>query len=219
MAASGVLTYAFQILAARRLGADEFGRIAVLWGGVFLLAIVVFRPLEQLLSRTIAHRLAQSDEIRSVLRLVALVVTVVFALIIGGSLATWSLVTDRLFGGNGFLTAMLLAGTVFYGLQYIVRGLLGGVRWFEGYASILLADGGGRLVVALPLLAVGSVNLAAAAVAVAGLTGLAAPFLRTRRWLPDLRAAVEGGGDAFELREGLRFVGPTGVVAAADQLL
>ena len=217
MAASGVLTYAFQILAARRLDAGQFGRIAVLWGGVFLLAIVLFRPLEQTLSRAIAHRLANGEEIRSVLRSVALVAIVVFCLIVAASLGTWSVVTNRLFEGDGYMTAMLLAGTCFYGLQYIVRGLLGGVRWFQGYSAVLLADAAGRIAVALPLLAVASPHLAASAVAAAGLLGALAPFVWARRWLPALR--TDGAGEPFDSRSGLRFAGPAAVVAASDQLL
>ena len=60
MVVSGVLTYAFQIARGAQLGAEAFGQIAVLWGGVFLLAIVLFRPLEQTLSRSIANRLARA---------------------------------------------------------------------------------------------------------------------------------------------------------------
>ena len=75
MVVSGVLVYAFQILAARSLGAQEFGQVAVLWGAVFLVAIVLFRPLEQTLSRSIAHRLAQGAEVGSVLRSIGLITT------------------------------------------------------------------------------------------------------------------------------------------------
>ena len=36
MVASGVLTYAFQVLAARSLGPEAYGDIAVLWAAMFL---------------------------------------------------------------------------------------------------------------------------------------------------------------------------------------
>ena len=35
---------------------------------------------------------------------------------------------NGLFDGDGTLTLMLIAGVVTYGLSYVVRGLLGGVR-------------------------------------------------------------------------------------------
>ena len=65
MIVSGVLTYVFHILAARTPGPTAYGQIAVLWGAMFLVAIVLFRPLEQTMSRAIADRLARGEEVRS----------------------------------------------------------------------------------------------------------------------------------------------------------
>ena len=45
-AVSGGLAYAFHVLAARSLGSADYGRIAVLWAAMFLLVVVLFRPLE-----------------------------------------------------------------------------------------------------------------------------------------------------------------------------
>lgn len=217
MVVSGVLTYAFQILAARRLGAEAFGDIAVLWGSMFVLAIVVFRPLEQTLSRSIANRLAQGHEIGSVLRSVGVVSLGAGAAITVAAAVAWGPVTSGLFHGDGFMTAMLVAGVAGYGASYLVRGLLGGVRWFTGYAVVLLADGFGRLAIALPILFVVSPHLAGLAVALAGAAGAVAPFLWARRWLPALRGGEHA--EPFDSRGALRFAGPAGVVAGADQLL
>jgi O-antigen/teichoic acid export membrane protein len=217
MALSGVLTYAFQILAARRLGAGSFGQIAVLWGAMFLLAIVFFRPLEQTLSRSIANRLAQGQEIGSVLRSIGVVSG---GIAVGGAVASvvaWTPVTNGLFHGDSFMTAMLVAGVAGYGASYLVRGVLGGVRWFKGYAVVLLADAIGRLAFAAPLVLVSSRHLAAVAVAAAGMAGAVAPFLWARHWLPALRGG--GSGAVFDSRGALRFAGPASVVAAVDQLL
>jgi O-antigen/teichoic acid export membrane protein len=217
MAASGILTYAFQILAARRLGAGSFGEIAVLWGGVFLVAIVLFRPLEQTLSRSIANRLADDEEITSVLRSIGLV-TVGIASIIGLAFTlAWAPITDRLFHGDSFMTAMLVAGVAGYGASYLVRGVLGGVRWFTGYAVVIVADAVGRLAFAAPLFVVSSRHVAAVGVAAAGLCGAVAPFLWARRWLPALRAGHAAA--RFDSRGAIRFAVPAGVVAAVDQLL
>ena len=70
---SGTLIYAFMVLAARVLGAEGYGQIAVLWAAMFLVVIVAFRPLEQTASRTIAERLGRGEEVRSVLRSVTIV--------------------------------------------------------------------------------------------------------------------------------------------------
>src|SRR5207302_1110436 len=45
MLASGVLTYAFHVVAARTLGPAAYGQIAVLWAAMFIASIMIFRPL------------------------------------------------------------------------------------------------------------------------------------------------------------------------------
>ena len=68
---TGLLTYAFHSIAAHALGADDYGLIAVLWAAVFLVASVIYRPVEQLLSRTIAERRARERPIGDALRVAA----------------------------------------------------------------------------------------------------------------------------------------------------
>src|SRR4051812_11431696 len=60
--AAGLLIYAFHVLAARRLGPDAYGQVAVLWAALFLVVIVLFRPLEQTTSRETADRRARGEE-------------------------------------------------------------------------------------------------------------------------------------------------------------
>ncbi len=215
--ASGVLAYAFHILAARTLSADGYGRIAVLWGAMFLVAIVLFRPIEQTASRTIADRLARGWETRSVV--VSATIVALAALAIGTvlMLALWEPITSGLFDGDGTLTLMLVAGVVTYGLSYVVRGLLGGVRWFAGYGLNLVFDGAARLFVALPLIVVASTGLAAAAMVAAGLAGAAIPLWVGRRRLRVLRD--RGPGERFRPASTLAFAAPAAVIAGADQIV
>ena len=74
------------------------------------------------------------------------------------------------------LVLALFPGIVAYGAAYVVRGLLGGVRWFEGYGIGLVADSVVRLLVAVPLLVVASSDLAAAAIVAAGVAGAPVPL-------------------------------------------
>ncbi|HEX7255097.1 MAG TPA: hypothetical protein VF236_04145 [Gaiellaceae bacterium] len=214
---AGLLIYGFHVLAARKLGPEAYGQIAVLWAALFLTVIVLFRPLEQTTSRETANRLARGEEAGTVVRAVGrLAAGLLLALGLGLALA-WTFVTDRLFLGNDGMTAMLLAGIVFYGGAYVTRGLLAGTRWFPGYGLGLIADSVVRLLVAAPLVLIASQNLAAAAIAAAGLGGLAVPLLVGRR---RLRAALAGSQDSsFRLGSALGFAMPAGVVAAADQVL
>jgi O-antigen/teichoic acid export membrane protein len=217
MGLSGLLTYVFHVLAARSLGPHGYGQIAILWGAIFVVAIVVFRPLEQTASRGIADRLARGDEVVSVLRSVLLVALATLAVVVGAFALGWSQVNERIFLGDSWMTAMLLCGIVAYGLAYVVRGVLGGARWFGGYGIALVADATARLIVAAPLLFVASQSTAAAALVAAGLGGAIVPVIAGRRLFR--RILRERAGPRFRPHSALAFAGPATVVAAADQLL
>jgi O-antigen/teichoic acid export membrane protein len=218
MLASGALAYAFHVLAARSLGTEAYGKVAVLWAALFLVVVVAYRPLEQTTSRAVAARVAQGDEVRTVFRSVAFIygATVVAGLLVVA--VAWEPVADRLFLGDDVFLVALVAGVYGYGLQYVIRGICSGARWFEGYGVALMADATARLLVALPLLVVASSAVAAAAVAVAGVAGALAPVVLDRGRL--LRIARTGsGGGHFDYRSAVSFAGPAAVIAAADQIL
>ena len=217
MALSGILTYGFLVLAARKLGPAAYGRIGVLWAAMFIVAIVLFRPLEQTASRSIADRRARGAEVRSVIGSVGALALILLGAISIAAVVAWSWLSERLFGGDPVLMALLLAGIAFYGLSYIVRGLVGGALWFDGYGINLLADGGARLAFGLSLLIVASRHAAGAAIAAAGLIGAVAPLLAGRRKLQPLLS--KGDGRRFEIRNAARFAAPAATIAAADQLL
>jgi O-antigen/teichoic acid export membrane protein len=217
MVLSGVLTYAFHVLAARTLGPAAYGQIAVLWGAIFLGAIVLFRPIEQTTSRSIADRLARGEEAGSVVRPVLAVSTALLLLVVAVAAVAWGPLTDRLFDGDQTMTAMLLGGTLAYGLSYVVRGLVGGVRWFRGYGLGLLSDAVGRLAVAAPLVFYASKGLAALALVVAGVVGALVPLYYGRRELAVLKE--HRPGSRFRILSALGFAAPASLMAAADQLL
>ena len=196
---------------------NAYSQIAVLWAVIFVVAVVLFRPLEQTLSRTIAERLARGEEARSVLRTVVLLgLGILIAVGVVSALA-WGPITQRLFLGSGFMTAMLMAAVTAYALSYVVRGLVAGVRWFEFYALVLIADAVARIVVAAPLILFGSQGLAAIALVAAGFAGAIVPVLLRRSALV---SALDGRtGPSFRIGGALAFAGPAGVIAAVDQLM
>lgn len=214
---AGLLIYAFHVLAARKLGPDAYGQIAVLWAALFLVVIVLFRPLEQTISRETANRRARGEESATVVRAVSRVALVLTGLLALGIGLAWPFLSDRLFLGNDLMTAMLLTGIALYGGAYVLRGVLAGVRWFPGYAVGLVGDSVVRLLVAAPLVVFASQNLAAAAIAAAALGGLVVPVLLGRRRLRNSLGGTANGG--FEARSALGFAIPVGLVAGADQLL
>lgn len=218
MLATGILAYAFHVLAARSLGPTAYGQIAVLWAALFLSAVVVFRPLEQTLARSIADRLARGEETRTVIRSVLQVFSVVALGVALLAVPAWGPITDRLFVGSNFMTGLLFGGIAAYGLSYLVRGLLGGASAFGGYAVLLIADGIGRVVFAAPLVFVASRNVAAIAIVGAGLIGAVAPLFTGMRRLLRL-AEHRPDEEPFHVGAALRFAGPASVMAAADQVL
>jgi O-antigen/teichoic acid export membrane protein len=189
--ASGVFAYAYHVLAARTLGPEAYGLVAVLWAALFLLVVVLFRPLEQTTSRALADRLARGQEVRSVLRAMLRIYLVVAAAVGIAGLAGWSLIADELFLGDSFFVGSLLIG--------------------------LAAYGAARLVIVLPLVVVASRDLAAAAMVGAAVASVALPVVVGRRVLTPLTAA--GPGQPFHVGAAVAFAWPAAVIAIADQVL
>jgi O-antigen/teichoic acid export membrane protein len=215
--ASGVLAYAYHVLAARILGPEAYGLVAVLWAALFLLVVVLFRPVEQTTSRAFADRLARGREVRSVLRaMLRIYVGVALAIGIAGALG-WGAVRDRLFLGDSFYAAALLLGLAAYGIAYILRGVCAGAGWFGGYALLLTTDGAVRVAVVLPLLVVASRDLAAAAMVAAAAGSVLLPVWVGRNLLRPL--ARQGDGEPFHVGAAVAFAWPAAVIAIADQVL
>jgi O-antigen/teichoic acid export membrane protein len=215
--ASGVLAYAFNVLAARALGPASYGAIGALWGGMFLLAVLLFRPIEQTVSRAVADHVARGEDARPAVRSAARLTALITVAAVAGCALAWAPLTDRLFGGEPVLTVALIGGLAGYGLSYFVRGLVGGVQWFGGYGIVLLADGAIRFALALPLLFVASQTLAAAAIAAAAVGGALAPLVSRRR--AAVRRVAGAAPGTFALGAAVRFALPAAVIAGAEQVL
>src|SRR5919201_1736328 len=69
---AGLLTYVYFSLASHALSRQQYGEVVVLWSAVFITISVLFRPVEQLLSRTIAERQARGQPIGQPLRVATL---------------------------------------------------------------------------------------------------------------------------------------------------
>ena len=209
--ASGVLAYAFNVLAARSLGPAAYGAIGALWGGMFLLAVLLFRPIEQTISRARGRprrpRRGRPAGRPARRRLT----TLITATALLGCVLAWAPITDRLFGGEPVLTVALMAGLAGYALSYFARGVVGGVQWFGGYGLVLLYDGAIRFVLALPLLFVASQTVAAVAIAAAAAGGALAPLVSRNRGA--MRRLAGGNRGSFALGSAVKFALPAAVIA------
>jgi O-antigen/teichoic acid export membrane protein len=215
---SGILAYAFNVVAARSLGPEVYGAVGALWAGMFLLAVLLYRPLEQTTSRVIADHLARGTDALPAVRTAAKLGLIVLSVSSLACVVAWQPITDGLFGGRPVLTVALVAGLAGYGVSYFVRGLLGGVRWFGGYGILLLADGAIRFGLALPLIFVASPTLAATAIALAAIGGACAPILSRDRTALRRLAGPHGEG-SYPVRSAVRFAAPATVIAASEQIL
>ncbi len=69
--ATGLITFGYFALASHALDEADYGRISLLWSAIFIIVSVLYRPVEQLLSRTIADHDARGIQGRDHLRVAA----------------------------------------------------------------------------------------------------------------------------------------------------
>ena len=147
IASTGLVTFAYFSVSSYVLSDAEQGRIALLWALMFTVASVIYRPIEQLLARTIASRRAQGLDdhpLRGALRIQA-----AFA---GVFLVAALVFRDRLvdvFDGSQTLYWILVCGVLFYGASYFARGWLAGHRWFLHYGALVFMEATTRICFAL----------------------------------------------------------------------
>jgi O-antigen/teichoic acid export membrane protein len=146
---TGLVTYAYFSLASHSLSDEAYGRITLLWSAVFIVVSVLYRPVEQLLSRTIAERDAHGREGSEHLRVAAtiqLALGVVFAAM---ALALRGPIEDDLFGGSSTLYWVLIGAVLFYAASYFARGYLAGHRRFGLYGLLVFLEATSRVLFAL----------------------------------------------------------------------
>jgi O-antigen/teichoic acid export membrane protein len=142
---TGLVTYTYFSLASHSLADDEYGHISLLWSAVFVVVSVIYRPVEQLLSRTIAERSAQ----RHVLRVAATIqasLAIVFAV---AALALRGPIEDGLFGGSETLYWIFVATVIAYAASYFARGFLAGHHRFGAYGALVLLEATSRCLFAV----------------------------------------------------------------------
>ncbi|MQA75878.1 MAG: hypothetical protein GEU88_16350, partial [Solirubrobacterales bacterium] len=147
--AAGVLTYAYFALASHNLDAELYGELVVLWSVVFVSISVLYRPVEQLLSRTIAERRARGVEVAGALRVAA---TIQLAVAVGCALLMLALrapLRDSLLSGSEDLYWVMFGAVLAFGASFYARGFLAGNRRFGLLAGLLICESASRAAFAL----------------------------------------------------------------------
>jgi O-antigen/teichoic acid export membrane protein len=202
IAATGLLTFAYFSIASHVLSAEAAQRLDVLWSVMFVVISVIYRPVEQLLSRTIAERRAHGHA-RHPLR-VPLALQGGFALLfLVVALALHEQLVHQVFDGYSALYWVLVVGTLAYAGSYFARGWLAGHQFFGLFGALVLMESTSRICFALAA-ALGltsgqtAVALGIAAAPLLSLVVVPAAFARAARERRGAGAGgfVAGGADA-----------------------
>ncbi|HEX3391724.1 MAG TPA: hypothetical protein VHS55_04115 [Solirubrobacteraceae bacterium] len=184
IACTGLLTLAYFSISSHVLGAEEASRIALLWSIMFVIISVIYRPIEQLLSRTIAERRARGYGKHSVR--VPIAIQAGFALgFLAVALAFEDELVNNVFDHSRALYDVLVVGTLAYAASYFARGWLAGHEYFALFGGLVLMEALSRLCFALAVaLGIASgqtaVALGIAAAPMVSLVVVPAAFTRNR---------------------------------------
>jgi O-antigen/teichoic acid export membrane protein len=222
---TGLVTYAYFSLASHSLSDSDYGGITLLWSAVFITVSVLYRPVEQLLSRTIAEREAHGRTGREHLRVAATIQLALGVVFLVAALALRGPLEDQLFEGSSRLYHVMIVAVLAYAVSYFARGFLAGQRRFGLYGSLVLMEALSRVMFAL-VVAVGiadgqsvvALGIAAAPIASLAVVPVAVMWARPgatpvadeeasaeARALDDASAGEPGGEPEFTLSHGTGF--------------
>ena len=244
IASTGVVTFGYFTVASHALDGDSrYDQIALLWSILFVIVSVIYRPIEQLLSRTIADRRARGltgHPLR-----VPLLIQAGFAIaFLAVALPLKQQIIEKVFTGPGGNAVywILVGSTLAYAASYFARGWLAGHERFGLYGLLVFVESVARFLFALAV-AVGIAsgeNIVALGIFAAPCVSLLvvpAAFARQGEHtaqtdeaaiVPALDAAIEGGPGAeaaeeaagdLSLRRGAGFAAAVFGVMLAEQAL
>jgi O-antigen/teichoic acid export membrane protein len=146
---TGLITFGYFSLASHTLAEAEYGRITLLWSAVFITVSVLYRPVEQLLSRTVADRDARGVKGTEHLRVAATIQLTLGLLFTVVALLLRDPIQDDLFGGSAALYWILVVTVLAYAASYFARGFLAGHHRFGLYGGLVLMEASSRCLFAL----------------------------------------------------------------------
>jgi O-antigen/teichoic acid export membrane protein len=220
---TGVITFGYFALASHTLSEAEYGHITLLWSAVFITVSVLYRPVEQLLSRTIADRDARGLTGLDHLRVAATIQLALAALFVVVALALRGPIEDELLGGSAALYRILIVAVLAYAASYFARGFLAGHHRFGLYGGLVLMEASSRFLFALAVavsIAEGqtAVALGIAAAPIVSLAVVPWALGRRLRAQPPVAAAGESEGEgAFTLAHGSGFAVAVLLIMLSEQ--
>jgi O-antigen/teichoic acid export membrane protein len=181
---TGLITYAYFLIASHVLSKPDYGQITVLWSAVFITISTLYRPIEQLLSRHISERRARGEAISEPMRVASTIqlgLSLFFAVV---ALALRGPIQNDLLEGNETLYWVFFSAVLFYAASYFARGFLAGSQRFGLFVALILSESCFRTIFAV-LVAVsvlsGQSAVAIGIVAAPALSLIVVPFAFARR--------------------------------------
>jgi O-antigen/teichoic acid export membrane protein len=236
IASTGIFTFLYLATASHVLDPASYSRISLCWAIMFVILSVIYRPVEQLLSRTIADRRARGLHGHP-LRIPAMIqfgFALVFLVV---ALAMRTEIEQGMFDGSSALYWILVIGVLAYSASYFARGWLAGHQRFGLYGGLVFLESTSRYVFALAVAVgiasgQGAVGLGMAVAPFASLAVIPFAFSRLRlkglAGVPAADAAGEGPAHAeieqaatdLSLRHGAGFaVSVVGIMLAEQTLM
>jgi O-antigen/teichoic acid export membrane protein len=229
---TGLITYAYFLIASHTLSKPDYGQITVLWSAVFITISTLYRPVEQLLSRHVSERLAKGESLRQELRVASTIqigLALFFAVV---ALVLRGPIQDDLLEGNETLYWVFFGAVLFYAASYFARGFLAGQRTFGLFTALILSESCFRtlfaVLVAVSILS-GQSWVAVGIVAAPSLSLMVVPFAFLRRAKKEQAQGQQTppaapGGDAEEaavdqmtMKEGGGFAAAVLVIMFSEQ--
>ena len=180
IASTGLLTFAYFSIASHVLDEGAAKRVDLLWSVMFVIISVIYRPIEQLLSRTIAGRRARGHS-QHTLRVPMLIQGSFALLFLAIALALKEQLLE-VFNQEEAIYWILVVGTLAYAASYFARGWLAGHQYFALYGGLVLMEAFARLCFPLAVaVGIASGQTAVAAGIAAGTRSGCATWPRARR--------------------------------------
>jgi O-antigen/teichoic acid export membrane protein len=140
IAATALVTQAYFSLASHELSRHDYGGISLLWSSIFLVCSILYRPVEQMLSRSIADRDTRGIRGNEHLRVAAVIQLVLGVVFLVAALALRGPLQDDLFSGASALYWVLVIAVPAYAASYFARGFLAGSRRLALYGVLVFVE-------------------------------------------------------------------------------
>jgi O-antigen/teichoic acid export membrane protein len=220
---TGVITYAYFLIASHVLSKPDYGQITVLWSAVFITISTLYRPVEQLLSRHVSERLTKGEPVGQAMRVASTIqigLALTFAVV---ALVLRGPIQNDLLEGNETLYWVFFGAVLFYAASYFARGFLAGQRTFGLFTALILSESCFRTLFAV-LVAVGLLSgqswVAVGIVAAPSLSLMVVPFAfmrRAKKVQERPQPAPSADHEDFTMREGGGFAAAVLVIMFSEQ--